>query len=269
MQTYLRSNWLNCRNLLENKTVALFLDFDGTLAPLAATPQQAEITPRNKVILENLAQAKNTKVAIISGREVKDLKAKIGVKDIIYVGNHGLEMAWDFINFESFIPPEARQATNSIKGELARRLSLIKNIIIEDKKLTLSVHYRLVDDKDWPQLMKIFFEVCRPYLIDKKIRICTGKKVLEVRPYAPWEKNHAISWLLKKYQENEEKKIFPIFVGDDKTDEVAFSQLKDNGLTVIVGREPSLAQYYVNDTTEVTWMLEEILKLSLRELAPV
>lgn len=88
-----------------------------------------------------------------------------------------------------------------------------------------------------------------------------GKKVLEVRPYIKWNKGHAVSWLLKKYALTIDPSIVPIYIGDDETDEDAFAMLKDVGVTVVVGHQPSQARYYVEDPRSVTWILKEILRL--------
>lgn len=257
------TNWPLSPDQFENKPLALFLDFDGTLAPIADTPTKAVLIPQNKILLQKLSQISNYHITIVSERSLQDLKSKVNIPNIIYIGNHGLEMEWGLITFESFIPHYAKEAIQRIKGELLRRLSLIKGVIVEDKKLTLSLHYRLVNDADVHELKTIFFEVCRHYLAEEKILICNGKHVLEVRPFAPWEKTNALAWIMKKHQESEKKNIFPIYIGDDKTDEETFVQLKNiGGLTIVVGKQNSHAEYYVNDTSEVTWVLEAILKLS-------
>jgi len=263
---HLTAVWSSYQSTLDNKHLALFLDFDGTLAPIAPMPKDAALEHRNKTLLRKLAYSKNCKLTIISGRSLEDLKAMIDIKKIVYVGNHGLEMEWENINFENFIPQGAQEAIGKISFALMNQLSHIEGVLIEDKKLTLSMHYRLVDQKDVAQVKEIFFEVCRPYLMDDQIEICLGKKVLEVLPYAAGNKRQSMLWLLKKYADQEGHELFPIFVGDDKTDETAFAQFKDTGLTVIVGQQPSNAQYYLNDTKEVTWLLQELLKLSRGEV---
>lgn len=258
---HLIKNWSLYKKIIAGKHLAFFLDYDGTLAPLASTPAKAVFPTENKTLLEILSRNKKYKVTIVSGRAIEDVRRKVGIKKLTYVGNHGLEIEGPQIRFESLLPPHVKQSVEQIKNELIRNLAKVPGVLLEDKGLTLSLHYRLVDRKNVPEVKKVFLRICKPYRQQQKIKIGLGKEVLEIRPPIEWNKGHAVSWLLKEYRLTEDKDMMPIYIGDDLTDEDAFRILRGAGLTIVVGQRPSRAQYYVQDTKEVTWVLEQILQL--------
>ena len=260
---YLFSHRNKLKDRLKDKFVLLFLDYDGTLTPIVETPDKAVISKERKDLLDKLSTSSHYRVAIISGRSLNDIKGLVGLKDIIYAGNHGLEIEGPKIKFESHVSLRLKSVIRNIAEELSKRLSSIKGVLIEDKGLTLSIHYRLVDKKNIPQVKTIFHETVILYLVRNKIKIKTGKMVLEVRPSSEWDKGKVVLWLLARQQfALGEKRVFPVYIGDDVTDEDAFKVLKRKGLTVFVG-EPgsSKADYYVKDPEEVTQFLRLILDL--------
>jgi trehalose-phosphatase len=254
--------WPSYKKILAGRPLAIFLDFDGTLAPIAPTPNEAHFLPENQRLLSQLIKHPHCKVAIISGRAIEDLKNKVGLDGIIYVGNHGLEIEGPHIHFQSLMPPQLKKIIDKIRDKLLHQLCSIKGVILEDKGLTLSLHYRLVEEKQLIPLKDKFNKICEPFRKHQEIEITTGKKVLEVRPAIPWHKGHAVSWLLKEHGLAEgQQRVMPLYIGDDMTDEDAFGILKDIGLTVVVGKQPSQAHYYLENVQEVAWFLEQILHL--------
>lgn len=258
---YLYQQLDKIKESLRNKFILLLLDYDGTLTPIVEAPQQAAISRQTKELLQELSKSPGCALGIISGRSLEDIKNSVGIKDIIYAGNHGLEIEGPQIKFESQITPRLKSVIRNIAKEVTKRLSGIKGVLIEDKRLSLSVHYRLVDKKDMPVFEKILFEVTSPYAVRDKIKINCGKKVYEIRPPVKWDKGKVVLWLLARQQFIlGEKSAFPVYIGDDISDEDAFKVLKRKGLTVFVG-EPasSKADYYVKDAKEVSRFLRLIL----------
>ncbi|MFA4888890.1 MAG: trehalose-phosphatase [Candidatus Omnitrophota bacterium] len=260
---YLFSHLEKLKNRLNGKFILLFLDYDGTLTPIVETPEKAVISREAKDLLKRLSKKSHCSVAIISGRSLSDIKGLIGLKDIIYAGNHGLEIEGPKIKFESQVSPRLKSIIRHIYEDAVSKFSKIKGVLIEDKGLTISVHYRLVDEKDVQEFVSIFNEIINPYIVRSKIRIDSGKKVYEIKPPLMWDKGKAVLWLLARQQfALGEKRIFPVYIGDDVTDEDAFKALKRKGLTVFVeetGR--SKADYYLKGMEEVTRFLRLILGL--------
>ncbi len=243
-----------------NKNIFLFLDYDGTLTPIVESPDKAILSKKTKVLLERLSKDRGCKLAIISGRSLKDIKERVGLKDLIYVGNHGLEIEGPKIRFRNFISQRYRKILERIKEVLNKKLTNIKGAFIEDKGLTLTIHYRLVNKSDIPLVETIFREAIILYRVRNQIKIRYGKMFFEIRPPINWDKGKVVLWLLAREQfKRTIRTILPIYIGDDVTDEDAFKVLKNKGLTIFVG-EPkrSYAKYYLRDTDEVSDFLNRI-----------
>ena len=260
---YLFSHLEKLKNRLGDKFVILFLDYDGTLTPITETPEKAVISREAKDLLNKLSKKSHCSVAIISGRSLSDIKTIVGIKDIIYAGNHGLEIEGPKIKFESQVSPRLKSIIRHIYEDAVSKFPKIKGVLIEDKGLTISVHYRLVDEKDIQEFLSIFNEITDSYIVRGKIKINAGKKVYEIRPPVMWNKGKVALWLLARQQFLLEKnKILPVYIGDDVTDEDAFKALKKKGLTIFVGEQGnSEAQYYLKTTEEVTEFLRLISDL--------
>ncbi len=260
---YLFSEWNKFKKRLKNTFVYLFLDYDGTLAPIAESPIKAIISEDTKELLRRLSQNPRCKIAIISGRALENVRNLVGVRGIVYIGNHGLEIEGPKLKFKSVVPAGFKEMLKKIKNDLNKKLSSVKGIFFEDKGYVLSLHYRLVDEKEVPSIQTIFHETVITYLVGNKIKISNGKKVLEIRPPLDWDKGKAALWLLARQKfVLKGKEIFPIYVGDDLTDEDAFKALKNKGATVFVGvPKKSEAKYYLRNPKEVKVFLKKILEL--------
>ncbi len=251
------------KEVLRQKAVLLLLDYDGTLAPIVDSPGKALMPDRTRELLRRLSDAPGCKIGIISGRSLKDLKAIVGLRGIVYAGNHGLEIEGPKIKFESRVAPRLETVMRDIALDIRKKASGIKGVLVEDKGLTLSVHYRLVDRKDLAALKNIVSGVTGPYAAKKKISVNPGKKVYEIRPPVKWDKGKVTLWLLARQQfVFGETGVSVVYIGDDVTDEDAFKALRRKGLTVFVGKPgDSLAQYYLKDTEEVARFLRFLTEL--------
>jgi trehalose-phosphatase len=210
--------------------------------------------------LKRLADDPRFKLAFISGRAIEDIKNRVGLKNVVYSGNHGLEIEGPKIDFKPMVTPRYGVIIERIKNDIERKIASIRGAFIEDKGLSLSLHYRLVDKSQIPLLKTIFDEAVILYLARNKIRIKPGKMVLEVRPPVEWDKGKVVLWLLNRQMFTLKKgDILPIYIGDDVTDEDAFKALKKKGLTIFVGEDNDFsAEYYLKDQDEVAEFLGRI-----------
>lgn len=257
---------LRVEDKIKEKTAKMFLlfllDYDGTLTTMAERPDKVILSLRTRKILKQIsAFPSRYKLAVISGRALKDIKRQIGLEGIIYAGNHGLEIQGPDIAFTARVSTRTKADIKHIGDALKNKLSEIRGAFVEDKGLTLSVHYRLVS-KDKIALMKNIVEnILKFYLESGKIKVNMGKQVIDVRPPLKWDKGKAALWLLKREQLIHRRQfVLPVYIGDDITDEDAFAALKGRGLTIFVGRpQNTSAQYFLKDTTEVLTFLQKII----------
>lgn len=254
--------WQNIeKRLWSAKGILLLLDFDGTLTPIVDRPKGAELSPEMRGILKFLAKKRGFEVAIISGRSISDLKQKIKIRNIIYVGNHGLEIER---RKKKFIYPQASKSIRTmkeLKKILKARLGSIKGTIVEDKGVGLAIHYRMVKNSDVPELKRMVRQIFRPFMEKRKIKIGYGKKVLEAKAPITWDKGKAASMILDSFKK---EKPLSFYLGDDRTDEDAFSALDGKGITVFVGKpRKSKAKFFLKNVGEVGIFLKRLSALKV------
>lgn len=244
------------------KRLFFFLDYDGTLTPIAKTPEEAVLPQETKQLLKNLLKTKKCELAIISGRTLQELKKNVGLRNIIYAGSHGFEIEGPNFKFKYPLPHKYNTILKQIRNELHKKLSDVKGIIIEDKRYSVCLHYRLVNSAFVPQVRSCFRHLLQPHLRQKQIVIYRGKSVLEARPNLDWNKGKTVLWLLEKISSaHKATSIFSIYIGDDITDEDAFKILKAKGLTIFVGKPRKFhAKYYLYNTNEVIGFLRQALE---------
>lgn len=258
---YLFDAWDNVVRHLKSVEHILFLtDYDGTLTPIVDKPELAILSSEMRKLLRKLVKNRRYTVGIISGRALPDLKSKIGLDGIIYAGNHGLEIEGFGSSFLEPIAEEMRPFFGILNQALAATLRGIKGVFVENKGLTLSVHYRMVDDQEEGKVNDAFKKITDPLNVTGKIRITRGKKVYEIRPPVDWDKGKAIAWLIAKLiGPSGNGNILPIYLGDDLTDEDGFKLInKNKGISIFVGEESSLsrAKYFVKSPDEVAKLLK-------------
>lgn len=246
---------------MKGHKVFLFLDFDGTLAPISDTPAKASLPPETKKILALLAKKKGFRVALVSGRDLTDLKDKTGLSGLIYSGNHGFQIEGPGLRNELRFPEDYRKILQGVKTRLKEKLCGVKGVFIEDKGFFLALHFRLADAGDLALIRKSFAASVAGPVKANKVSIRSGKKVFEVGPKTGWDKGRIVLWLLSgKRPSGGKGGVLPVYIGDDSTDEDAFRVLKKKGLTICVGKAAgSLAGYYLKDTREAARFLRFML----------
>lgn len=253
--------WPSIRNRLNDAEQVLILsDYDGTLTPIVAQPESAVLGPEPRHTLLGLNRQDKFIVGIISGRSLSDVTAMAGVSDLVYAGNHGLEIAGTDIDF---VHPEAKAlgGTRSlIFRDLHENLSRLPGVFVEDKGLTLSVHYRQAPDELSGEVESIFNTAVSPYLNPGGWKTTQGKKVFEVRPDIPWDKGKAIAYL----QNAHPRASLTFYFGDDLTDEDGFEVVQSSGgIAIFVGaaRQPTKALHRLDSPQEVVETLQLISQI--------
>ncbi len=210
--------------------VSLFLDFDGTLVPIASDPAVPRLDVATREVLALIAGKPSFVTTIISGRAVEDLYTRIRIEGLIYAGNHGLEIFGRNLCFVEPVASSLREKLARLSEELAVKLYPVAGAFVEYKGLTTSVHYRQVSESE---IAVVRDAVHNAVAAAGCFRAGTGRKVFEIVPSTNWHKGKAARWI-NRHNGADEENIVSIFLGDDTTDEDAFSTLTD-AITVKVG----------------------------------
>jgi trehalose-phosphatase len=243
----------------------LLSDYDGTLTPIVSRPDEAILPPEVKDRLITLVEKPFFSVGIISGRSLSEVRTLVSIEGIYYAGNHGLEIEGPGLRF---INPEAKAARVALKDvarQLSAKLAGVEGVIVEDKGLSLSLHYRLVREDEVARVVEIFHRITSPWLDDRKIRVTSGKKVWEVRPSIDWHKGKAVETIVKEMKAFLKlEQLLTIYLGDNTTDEDAFRVVhRPKGWSIFVGKakQATQADYFLDSTSEVATFLSRLLEL--------
>lgn len=224
--------------------VFLSLDFDGTLAPITVNPGAATMPVESRRALRAMEAGERSSVAIISGRALPDLRERVRMEEIIYAGNHGLEITGPGLHFVE--PNAARrvEALEELSRHLQVRLRHIPGVEVESKVLSASIHFRSASESRLGEVHKTVLDALTP--IVSLFQVTQGLQVFEIRPRVNWHKGLAIRWIRDALGRRD---ALVVYIGDDLTDEDAFRALPD-GITISVGRRNGTCARYFIDVQE-------------------
>jgi trehalose 6-phosphate phosphatase len=234
-----------CANLLARlaespRRAALFLDIDGVLAPIVPRPEDARVPDDTRGELRRLHR-RYALVACISGRAGEDAREIVGIPELTYVGNHGLELE-----------PHSHEWT----ARLRNFLSAVEWPDLEDKHLTAALHYRRADDEDAARA-----ELERIAARAREAGFTTrfGRKVLELVPPLAADKGTAVQRLLAAHELRR-----ALCAGDDTTDLDAFRALDELELAVRVAVTSDEGPPALRDAADLVIGPDEVLPLLRR-----
>jgi trehalose 6-phosphate phosphatase len=230
-------------------------DFDGTLAPLAPTPDEAAILPASRAALEHLSRLPGVTVAVISSRSLEDVADKVGLPALTYAGNHGVEMRGPDMPLFRLPTDDVRWDLNTAVTLLHSFLDGIAGALVEDKGSSISVHYRQVAPADFDAVAAAVTEAAA---LSPQIQLKHGKMVWELRPDLGWNKGSAIIRLMAHFKIGAGA-VF--YLGDDETDDDAFHVIP-RGATFLVGdRDAPEAAFRCHSPEDVaallTWIADQ------------
>ncbi len=232
--------------------LAVFLDYDGTLTPIVSRPEKAVLLDSTRTILRTLSA--KIPVAILSGRELKDVRKRVDIDGMVYAGSHGFDIAGPHglrrQEAKEFLP-----ALDAAEKEIREKLAGIPGALIERKCFSIAAHYRNVNESDFPKLERAVREVAVRH---QELRMIDGKKVYELLPNIDWDKGKAVLWLLEHLGL---ERANPIYIGDDRTDEDAFRALEHRGVGILVSEEPraTAASYFLRNPSEVKRFFQNLI----------
>jgi alpha,alpha-trehalase len=237
----------------------VFLDYDGTLAGIAPSPEEAVLADASRAVLLRLAG--RWPVAIVSGRDRADVEQMVGVDGLYYAGSHGFDISGPD-GFTEQRGGEYRAGLEAAADEMEAAVTSLEGVWVERKLAAVAVHFR----QGGPGSEAAVGEAARAVAArHPDLRVAGGKKIVELRPNIDWDKGKAVLWLLETLDLAQDD-IIPVYVGDDETDEDAFRAIADRGIGVVVGEEhrPTRARYALADPDEVRNFLDRLAGIGSR-----
>jgi alpha,alpha-trehalase len=240
-----------CADLPADRAIVV-LDFDGTLAPIAPEPNLATLPPATREVLVELRD--RAPLAVISGRGLADVRAKVGLEGVVYAGSHGFEIEGPGLSFLHEVTAKVAPVLDTIAEALSSELSDVEGMRLERKRVSLAVHDRQVSD---PRQRARIDAVTAKMAADHGLRRKTGKRIYELGPEVDWHKGRALELIVERLAPD----AVPLYVGDDTTDEDALAVLDDAGVGVVVAAEarPTFARWRLRDPEEVRRFLSRLV----------
>ena len=243
---------------------AVFYDFDGTLSEIVENPDSARLSDGAADALTALSA--QCPVAILSGRDLADVRQRIGLPGIWYAGSHGFELTGpDGEHHQNEEAAESVPVLAEAAAELADQLDHIPGVVVEHKRFGVAVHYRNAARDCVGEVAAAVRSVAQR----TALRVTTGREVIELRPNVDWDKGKTLRWVLDYIADKTEQKdpspLLPIYLGDDITDEDAFDAVQDDGLAILVrhsddGDRATAAGYALDDPDRVRDFTERLAR---------
>ena len=247
------------RSRLDDRMPALFLDYDGVLTPIVDDPADATLDRRERAAVVRAAE--HVPVAVISGRDLDDVRAMVDVPGLAYAGSHGFDMLLPNGGRERY-GEEFLADLDQAEQELHAAVDDIRGVRVERKAFAIAVHTRQAPGPD--ERKRAETAVAAAADRHPRLRVTGGKHIQELRPGIEWDKGRALSRLMARL-DLDQQAYAPIYVGDDITDEDAFATIADTGIGIVVAEQEdreTLAVLRLDDPAETAELLDLIVTLS-------
>lgn len=210
-----------CLDVLQRAPAGLVTDIDGTISPIAPTPAEAVVPPAAREALARLAR-RLLFVGVVTGRSAAVGESMVAIPRLTYIGNHGMERRRDGAEWHH---PGAVAAADAMRAALAEiaaganAAGIVDGLVVEDKRLSGSIHYRLARDPDAARrtLLPLAVAAAKRH----GLVITEGRLIIEVRPNIVVNKGTAIVDLVAEHGLRG-----VVFFGDDLTDVDGFRALR-------------------------------------------
>ena len=226
------------RRRFEDRHVLLLTDYDGTLAELAPTPAEAVLSDHVRAEFGALAAIPDMTVGVVSGRRLDDVRARVGPAAEFVAGLHGLEIAGPESSFRHGALDTVGPVLEKVAENMRQHLSSCNGCLLENKTYALTCHVRLAPPELADSILDEFESLAEPLLEARVLRLLVGAKAMELLPAVDWDKGRAVTWIRNCVQRKTSRPVSVVYLGDDRTDEDAFSSLGDEDMAIGVGDRP-------------------------------
>ena len=238
----------------------VLLDFDGTLAEFGLDPTAVTLTPSRQILLQTLSRRADLSAGLVSGRRIADLRERVPSSASLFLaGLHGLEIEGPGLKFVHNAVALAAPGIAYLAKDLRRAVKPLPGVFVEDKTYSIVLHVRGASKADRHHAITRFNALSEPLLAEGTVRLQPGNHVFELLPNVDWAKGDAVRAIIRHVETDTKETVWPVYFGDDATDEDAFEAIGTNGLTVAVGKRPAGAAFEVDDPAAVECALKAML----------
>ncbi len=239
--------------------IALFLDYDGTLAEFAPSPDQIDLNPEVIALVTRLSRIPQLNVIVISGRRLSHVLALLPIPNILLAGTYGLEMQLpdgnriDRVQLSTLHP-----ALDQLELQWAQLIAGRAGFYLEDKGWALALHARYAEEDEAQNVLKQAADMAVEAISSSQFRGIKGTRFFEVAPLLA-NKGLTVSYLLDQYAA---PGPLPVYLGDDTMDEEAFAVVKDRGgIPIVVATRPRITQatYRLESPAQVRQWLGQLV----------
>lgn len=238
--------------------LAVFSDFDGTLAPIVRHPDQARLPAATRAALRRLYRLPRLVVGVVSGRALGDLRRRVGLDGLYYIGTHGVEWSGPNGRHHAAVGAHFKTRIQELRQGLEAKLKRLPGIYVERKTASVAVHYRNAPAHAAERARHLVSWAAKNSPLP--VRLLEGKKVLELLPPGAMDKGRAVIGLARRIGAG--RRPLVVYLGDDVTDESVFQRLGADDLGIHIGRnERSRASYRLNSPAEARRFLARLAKV--------
>lgn len=213
-------------HLRQGGHVTLFLDYDGTLIPIAPTPAEALPDPDLLELLKQLCEKPPLRTVILSGRPLEDLQRMLPVQGLIIAGLYGVEMQMgDSTVLREPSHDAVRQRIVQVRDSWEKLAGGLQGFLLEDKGQAIALHARWADAEPARRVLAAARTQATDIIDTQTFRILDGDRYIEVAPVSA-DKGETVDWLLSHYPIARD---LPVGFGDDNKDEAAFAVIRRRG----------------------------------------
>jgi trehalose-phosphatase len=238
----------------------LLMDFDGTLVEFDINPAAVKLPEPRQVLLQSLGKRADFSAGIVSGRRISDLRERaFGGSSIFYAGLHGLEIEGPGLRYVHPGVALAAPTIGVLVNELRSAVVGLSGVFVEDKALAVVLHFRAASKADRLHATTRFYALAEPFVNNGTLRVQPGDQILELLPNIDWAKGDAVKSIIRHVESQYRQTVWPVYIGDDATDDDAFESVGVSGLTISVTTRPSRAAFSILNPAAVEQFLRAIL----------
>ena len=238
----------------------ILMDYDGTLADFQVDPRTVTLPESRQLLLNALGRRSDFTGGIVSGRRIADLRTRVpAMASLFFAGLHGLEIEGPGLRFMHNAVGFAAPAIGVLAKDLRRAVKPLPGVFIEDKTLSVVLHTRGASIADRIHATTRFMALAEPVLSEGTLRLQEGDQILELLPNIDWAKGDAVRAIIRHVEAQTNEPVWPVYIGDDATDEDAFEEVGSKGLTIAVSQRTSGASFVVENPQAVECFVRSIL----------